>query len=384
MQRRDVLRVGGRVAAAGALGGLVTSGRAARFSGPPILIGSSLALSGILAGLGQDMVAGTTAAFSEVNAAGGIAGRELQLQALDDGYTPARTADNAKNLIGEPQVLALLSCVGTGNVTAILPLVERAGVPLVGPVTGAASLRQQGQRYVFHVRASYRDETQRLLQQLLSVGLSSMAVVYLDNTFGQEVRREAEAAFARHGLRSAGSFALAVDGSNGAALAAQVLAARPGAVLLGTTGTATTAFLLPLRQHSPSLPVAGLSVSVIQSERARLGAALLGLALTQVMPDTGSQKLLAVRRYLAAMQAANLGARVGGSSFEGWVNAQVVIEGLRRAGPDLRRERLRDALAGLSRLDLGGLTLGFGDQAPYVASQFVELAVLGAGGRRVS
>ncbi len=384
MNRRDALRIGGRAAVAGAITGLAGPGRAARFSGPPILIGSSLALTGILAGAGQDMVAGTTAAFTEANSAGGIAGRELRLQVQDDGYAPARTADNVKSLIGEPQVLALLSCIGTGNATAILPLVERAGVPLVGPVTGAASLRQQGQRYVFHVRASYRDETQRLLQQLVSVGLSSMAVVYLDNPFGLEVRREAEAAFAKHGLRSAGSFALAADGSNGAALAAQVLAARPGAVLLGTTGTATAAFLLPLRQQSPSLPVAGLSVSVIQSERARLGPALQGLAMTQVMPDTGSLKLPAVRRYLAAMQAANLGARVGSSSFEGWVNAQVVIEGLRRAGTDLRRERLRDALAGLSRLDLGGLTLGYGDQAPYVASQYVELAVLGAGGRRVS
>lgn len=375
-------------AAAGAVGALAVASlsgpaRATRLSGPPIVVGSSLALSGILAGSGKDVVAGIQAAFRAVNASGGVAGRELRLQALDDGYSPPRTVENAKALLADGQVLALLSCIGTGNNAAILPLVEKTGVPLVGPVTGAASLRQAGQRYVFHVRASYRDETQRLLQQLMSAGLSSIAVVYLDNAFGTEVRREAELAFQARGVRAAGFFALAADGSNGAAVAAQVTAARPGAVLLGTTGTATTAFLLPLRQISAVLPVAGLSVSVIQSEVPRLGAALQGMAMTQVLPDAASQKNQAVRRFQAALAAADLSAHLGSSAFEGWVNAQVLIEGLRRAGNDLRRERLRDALAGLNRLDLGDLPLGYGEQAPYVASQFVELAVLGAGGRRL-
>jgi ABC-type branched-subunit amino acid transport system substrate-binding protein len=122
---------------------------------------------------------------------------------------------------------------------------------------------------------------------------------------------------------------------------------------------------------------------VIQSEVPRLGAALQGMAMTQVLPDAASQKNQAVRRFQAALAAADLSAHLGSSAFEGWVNAQVLIEGLRRAGNDLRRERLRDALAGLNRLDLGDLPLGYGEQAPYVASQFVELAVLGAGGRRL-
>ncbi len=353
-------------------------------SGNQVVIGSTLALSGILAGAGKDHTAGVLAAFKAVNGAGGLFGRELKLNTLDDGYVPARTVANVQQLIEQQQTFALMSCMGTPNTAAILQAVEQAGVPLVGPVTGAASLRQPSLKHVFHVRASYRDETTRLMQQMLSWGMSNIAVVYLDNAFGKEVLRDAEAAFQAKGVKSAGGFALAADGSNGEQLAEQVIQATPAAVMLGTTGTANTAFLLPLRKRSPSLPVAGLSVSVIASELSKLGAASQGLALTQVLPDANSTRTSMVRTYQAQMRAAGNDTSIGGSSLEGWINAQVMIEGLRRTGPELRRDRLRGALASMRRWEIGDFTLGFLPQAPFVASQFIDLAILGAAGKRIS
>jgi branched-chain amino acid transport system substrate-binding protein len=349
-----------------------------------VTIACTLALSGILAGAGQSHVAGLQAALKAVNGRGGISGREVKLVARDDAYVPARTAENVDKLLAEQNSLALISTMGTGNTAAVLQAVEKGGVPLVGPVTGAASLRQPALKNVFHVRASYRDETTRLLQQMLSWGISNIALVYLDNAFGKEVLKDAEAEFAARGVESAGNFALAADGKNGQTLAEQVAAARPAAVFLGTTGTATTSFLMPLRKLSPGTPVAGLSVSVIASELPKLGAVAQGLALTQVLPDANSARTVVVRNYQAAMRAAGADAHIGGSSFEGWLNAQVMLEGLRRAGPELRRDRLRSALASIQRMDLGEFTVGFGAQAPFVASRYIDLAVLGANGKRLS
>lgn len=387
MRRRTLLAASARVASVTAAPLLARSAWAAEpgVGSNQVLLGSSLALSGILAGAGHEHTAGLLAAFKAVNASGGIAGRELKLQTLDDGYVPARTVDNVKQLIsGDQPAFALISCMGTGNTAAVLPLVEQAGVPLVGPVTGAASLRQPGLRQVFHVRASYRDETTRLMQQLTSWGLHSLAVVHLDNPFGKEVLKDAQATITAAGARVAGAFALAGDGSNGEALARQVLDAKPSAVFLATTGTANTRFLMPLRKLSSGTPVAGLSVSVITSELQKLGPALQGVALTQVLPDANSTRTAVVRNYQAAMRTAGQEKAIGGSSFEGWINAQVLIEGLRRAGPDLKRDKLRNALAGLRRLDLGDFSLGYAAQGPYVASQFIDLAVMSAGGKRLS
>jgi hydroxypyruvate isomerase len=114
-----------------------------------------------------------------------------------------------------------------------------------------------------------------------------------------------------------------------------------------------------------------------------MGAAARGLAITQVFPDPTKTKLSAVRNYQSAMRAQGFN-NFGGSSFEGWVNAQVLIEGLRRAGRELTRERLRLALGSIKRMDLGEYILGYSLPAPFVASQFVDLAVLGADGTRVS
>ncbi|WP_395702077.1 ABC transporter substrate-binding protein [Aquabacterium sp.] len=347
-----------------------------------VTFGSSLALTGPLGGAGSDNTAGILAAFKAANATGGVNGRELRLITLDDAYVPERTVDNVKKLLDRNAAFALISTMGTANTAKVLPLVEAAGVPLVGPVTGAASLRQPQLKQVFFVRASYRDEAVRLVDQIVTMGLKDIAIVYLDNPYGQEVLRDAQATLQARGVKAVGSFALAVDGSNAKDVARQVAEARPGAVVLGTTGTANTAVMLALRAQSGVLPLAGLSVSVISSELAKLGKAAQGMAMVQVFPDADKPKIAAVRAYQAAMKAAGEEARIGGSSFEGWVNAQVMIEGLRRAGRDLTRDKLRQALASARRIDLGDYSLGFSGAGPFVASRFVELAVLGADGRR--
>lgn len=385
MKRRDFL--GNAIQSAALLGlpllnSRVVAASEAALSPRHVTICSSLALTGILAGSAADNAAGTQAAFRSVNRNGGIHGRELKLTTMDDGYVASRTADNVKQVIAEGSALAFLSMQGTPNHAAALPITEQAGVPVIGPVTGADSLRQPQHRNTFFVRASYRDETRRLVQQMVTMGLKDIAVVYLDNPYGKEVLGYANEAFKEQQIKSIGAFALDVAGKNGDALSQQVVDANPGAVFLATTGTANTAFMMPFRKAKPGLPVAGVSVSVVTSELTKLGDMLNGYAQAAVIPYARKESLQVVRTYQAEMLAIDQGERIGGSSFESWVNAQVLIEGLRRAGRDLTRESLRNGLAGIRQLDLGGFMINYA-QAPFVGSRYIDMAIFGAGGRRM-
>jgi ABC-type branched-subunit amino acid transport system substrate-binding protein len=385
MQRRNFLNLA--IQSSALLGLPLLNSRAvaaseAAVSAKHVTLASSLGLTGILAGSAADISSGLQAAFRSANRGGGIHGRELKLLTLDDGYVPTRTADNAKEVIASGSALAMLSGQGTPNHAAMLPLTEAAGVPVVGPITGADSLRQEKYRYTFHVRASYRDETKRLVQQMVAMGLRDLAIVYLDNAYGKEVLGYANEALKEQNIKSIGTFALDVAGKNGEALAKQVIDSNPGAVYLITTGTANTAFLVPFRQAKPALPVAGTSVSVVTSEMDKLGEKLNGYAQAAVIPYAKKESLQVVRTYQADMLAIDQGPRIGGSSFEGWINAQVMIEGLRRAGRDLSRESLRSGLAGIQRFDMGGFSINYA-ASPFVGSRYIDMAIFGSGGRRM-
>ncbi|WP_440111878.1 ABC transporter substrate-binding protein [Acidovorax sp. BL-A-41-H1] len=351
-----------------------------------VTLGCSIALTGPLGQAGIEQVAGMKAAFAELNQAGGVNGREVRLEVKDDAYVAARTLQNVTEMLDAQSVFALISPLGTANTAAILPIIESKGIPTVGPVTGATSLRSQEARHVFFLRPTYREETQRLVKQVVDMGLKRIAVVYLDNPFGKEVLKDMSRALDEIKVERAGEYALAVDGKNGTELADKVAAERPGAVLLATTGTANTAFVQAFRPKAPGVPLAGLSVTVVSSELPKLAANTRGLALVQVFPDATSQKSVLVRKFQSSMKATGAlpAYLTSGSALEGWLNAQIMIEGLKNAGKEPTRERLRAGLAGIRALSFGDFNIGFGNKAPYIGSDAIYLAIYADNGRRVS
>jgi len=351
-----------------------------------VTLGCSIALTGPLGQAGIEQVAGMKAAFAEVNQAGGVNGREIRLEVKDDAYVAARTLQNVTEMLDAQSVFALISPLGTANTAAIVPLIESKGIPTVGPVTGATSLRSPEARHVFFLRPTYREETQRLVKQVVDMGLKRIAVVYLDNPFGKEVLKDMSRALDEIKVERAGEYALAVDGKNGAELADKVAAERPGAVLLATTGTANTAFVQAFRPKAPGVPLAGLSVTVVSSELPKLAANTRGLALVQVFPDATSQKSVVVRKFQSSMKATGAlpAYLTSGSALEGWLNAQIMVEGLKNAGKEPTRERLRAGLAGIRSLSFGDFNIGFGNKAPYIGSDAIYLAIYADNGRRVS
>lgn len=377
MQRRQFVSI----AAAMAAPAFIRNARADEggITGKTVSIGCSAALSGPLAGFGTDLRQGADAAIAQINARGGVHGRALQLNMVDDAYVPQRTTENVKQMLSQGSAFALLSCVGTPNNTAILPLVEEAGIPYVAPLTGASSLRKSV-RNIFHVRASYTDEVGRLVQRLVGMGVKELGIVFLDNPYGRELLEDANRALAAAGGKATVQAGLATDGKNLDAVLGQVGSARPAAVLLATAGSATVPLVRGLKKTLPGVLMAGVSASLTSESYKQLGEAGSGLAVTMVMPDPNKGKTAVVREYQAAMKARgqnefNLG------SLEGYVNMRVLAEGLERAGNDPTRAKLRSALAGIRNWDMGGFVVDYGSQAPYVGSRYIDLGVLGASGK---
>ena len=344
-----------------------------------LTIGCSAATTGPLASSGLDIQRGTEAAMAQINARGGIHGRALQLLMMDDAYEPERTAANVRQMLAQGQVFALLSCFGTPNNQAILPLVEESGIPYVAPLSGAMSLRK-GTRNVFHVRASYTDEIVRLVQRLTGMGLKGIAVVYQDNAYGREMLDDATRALAAQGQKPALQVAVATDGKNLAGAVAQVAAARPAAVLLATAGTVSVGLVRGLRKSAPGVLLTGLSPTLPSDSLRQLGEDGSGIALSMVVPDPHRAKLQLVRDYQSAMRAQGHQEFTQGS-LEAYVNTRVLAEGLERTGRDPQQVRLNAALGAIRNWNLGGFTVDYSGQTPFVGSRFLDLGVLGGSGR---
>lgn len=345
-----------------------------------LIIGCSAPLTGPLAFAGEGIKLGAQAAFNEINAQGGIDKRPLHLTLIDDGYVPDRSVTNVKQLLDQSNVLALMNCVGTPNNTAITPLIEASDALHLAPLTGAASLRKPGINNVFHVRASYNDEVNRLVDNLVDMRLDSLAIVYLDNGFGKELLQVSSAALTKKGLKAVSEVAVATDGKNLDEAVKAVLASRPSAMLLFTAGTVSGSVVAAVRQASPSMPIAGLSVTLSSGAIKKLGEAVSGIAITMVVPDATSTKYSIVRKYQAAMKA--IGSDdFNGTSFEAYINAKLMIDALKDAGANPTRTKIRNALAGVRNMELGGFRVDFSPPSTHVGSNYVNLGILSRTGR---
>lgn len=152
---------------------IIASAHAAEEAVPrkPIVLGMSTALTGPAVDLGLNMKAGVDAALNEINTAGGIHGRRVELVALDDGYEPVRTVPNMRLLIEQHNVVAVIGNVGTPTAVAAIPIALEQRTPFFGAYTGAGVLRRSPpDRYVINYRASYAEETAAMVKALIKTG----------------------------------------------------------------------------------------------------------------------------------------------------------------------------------------------------------------------
>lgn len=341
-----------------------------------ILIGRSTAMSGGMAPFLAPIHEGQDAAIEDFNARGGVGGRKIRLVTMDDGFDARRTLENARQMTEKDGVLALFGVSGTTQVMTLLPYLAQARVPLISVYTGSPAVRAQQHPYLFTTRANYADELVKIVRNLVAVQTSRIAVAYENNDFGKLLLPLVEKTIAAENATLAGSHALASSGEDAAAAAKALSAQKPQAVLLVAAGPSVVAYVRANREHL-GVPVYTLSLGAGTAVLKALGDDARGLAVARTGPSPSRPNIQLTRDFQASMKRHDK--PVDYDRYTGYMDARVLIEGLRAAGPNVTRASLVQAMEGLGTLDLGGYVYQFSAQNHH-GSNYVDIAVVGAGG----
>lgn len=346
-----------------------------------VLIGQVAAMTGPAAQLGQRVQAGMQAYFAQVNAQGGVNGRTIKLVARDDGYEPAKTVESLKALINDDKVFALAGTVGTPTGLAALPIVTAEKVPLVGMFTGAQALREPFNRNIFHVRASYFDETERIVQHLTTLGIKKIAVFYQNDAYGKAGLEGVERALAKRQMKPVATGTVERNSVDVAKALDAILKVQPEAVVQISAYKSCAAFIKEARAKSYGGQFFNVSFVGSQALANELGPAGLGVVISQVVPFPYVASSQIVRDYQQHMTAAG-DKNFDFSSMEGYLTARVLTEGLRRAGRALTRDGLIAGLESMREVNLGGFMVNYSAKN-HMGSGYTDLTLIGRDGHFV-
>ena len=345
-----------------------------------IILGQSAAFTGPAAQLGIQFHQGAKIWFDQVNARGGVDGRSIEIKMMDDGYEPDRCAENTRKLIDQ-DVFALFGYIGTPTSLAALPLTLKEQVPFIAPFTGAMALREPFHRNVFHLRASYNDETALIVKQLTNLGLKKIAVFYQNDAYGKAGLDGATLALNALKLKPVAQATVERNSVDVAAAVKTLMAAGPDAVIQVSAYKSCAAFIREARKAGFGGTFFNVSFVGTQALSDELGKEAAGVVVSQVVPSPYSSTRAITREFAEAVKKAGGGANANFSSLEGYLAARVVTEGLNRAGgKGATREGLVRGIEALGSHSLGGFNVQFSANN-HVGSSFVELSMLTGDGR---
>ena len=344
-----------------------------------VLFGQSAAFAGPAAELGNGMRVGIEAAFHEINADGGVHGRELKLEALNDSYESDFALSNTKTLIEKEKVFALIGAVGTPTSRASAPVAQAAGVPFIAPFTGAEFLRDPELHTVMNVRASYYQETEAMIARLTEdLGVTKVAVFYQDDSYGRNGLDGTTKALQRRGLEPVVSWSYPRNTIAVKAATLRIAEADPEAVIMiGAYAPVARAIKLLRRDVDPIF----MTVSFVGSNALakELAEETERVYVTQVVPLPDDDTIPVVARYHAALSNYDVDAEPGFVSLEGYLAGRLAIAGLEACGPALSRECFLNALREASTIDIDGIHLQYGPDDNQ-GSDTVFLTSIGADG----
>ena len=352
-----------------------------------IVLGVSAAFSGPSRGLGSELYRGAGAYFAQVNDTGGINGRRIALRMYDDGYQPDPCVENTMQLMLEDQVFLLFGYVGTPTVTRVLPILKKfqdENIYMFFPFTGAQPQRQPPYgEFAFNLRASYEQETGGLVDNFVRIGRRRIGVFYQMDAYGRSGWAGVRAALARHGERITGEATYGRGAKFTGSMREQVgilQKASPDAVVCIGSYAACAAFARDAVDLGLEVPIANLSfvgsenlLKLLSEGREDSERYTRLLVNSQVVPSYEDLSIPAVREYRELMERydpqvpeelvteeyAAFPQSFG--SLEGFLNAKLLAEILRRLGDDVTRARLEEAVFSVRDFDLGiGEQVSFG------------------------
>jgi branched-chain amino acid transport system substrate-binding protein len=330
-----------------------------------ILIGQTAGYTGIVGGSVAETAAGARLYIDYVNANGGVKGRKIRLESLDDAFDPKKAVENAKILINDKKVFAMFLTRGTPITEAILPLIKETGTPLIAPSTGAITFHTPVNRLVFNVRSTYQLEGEKAIAQLASQGVKKIAVIHVDDSFGKDGLAGYLGGFKAAGLQPTGVFTYDRVKADVTEAVTKALALSPEAIVTVGAPKPTAAIVKAMRTKGLYAPVVALSNNSSQSFVKELSELGPGVIVMQVFPDP--RKISNVMgREMQQMAADKKDFQISHIALEGFAAAKVLVEGLKFIA----------GLESIKNYDLGGgLMLNF-SAGDHTGLSFVEASII--------
>lgn len=330
-------------------------------TGDHILFGQSAALGGPAADLGTEMRRGIVAAFEEVNRAGGVDGRRLELRAYDDRYEPEQAVANTLKLIEEDDVFALIGAVGTPTSAAAVPIARAAGVPFIAPFSGAEFLRDPALTGVVNVRASYAEETETMVERLVTDrGFSRIGVLYQDDSYGRSGLAGVRQALDRRGLELVGTGTYQRNTTAVKTALLGLASKNPEAIIIVGAYLPSAMFTQWARKLGVRALILNVSFVGSYALADALGPAGDGVYITQVVPFPEGNAIPLLDEYRRALVTNDSRAHPSFGSLEGYIAGRLTAAVLARMSGPPTREGFLKTLADTGTFDIGGLTLNYG------------------------
>jgi branched-chain amino acid transport system substrate-binding protein len=344
-----------------------------------IVIGQTSGFTGPVAAGVKENTDGARLYLDYINAQGGVNGQKIELVSLDDKFDPKLAAVNARKLLTERNAVALFLNRGTPHTQALLPVVEEFKVPLVAPSTGAMLLHTPVNPWVFNVRAPYQREAHKAVLQLSSIGLKRIAVVHVDDSFGADCATGAQKGFEQAGQQA--SFVMKFDRSKPdfAPIAERVSGADVQAVIFIGAAAAVADGTAAIRARGSKAQIVTMSNNASGGFIKLLGDNARGTIVTQVFPYERSLAVPMIKQANDLAKARGF-SDVTPAMLEGYAGAKVLVEALKRAGPNPTRQKLRDALESMHRVDIGGMEISF-RPGNHSGLQYADLSIIGPDGK---
>lgn len=345
-----------------------------------ILIGQSAALSGPAAELGNELRAGALAYFEQVNKRGGVHGRKIVLETLDDNYEPDKAGANYRKLIEDRGAFALFGCIGAATCAAALPVISAAKVPFVGPANGNQVLRSPFNRYLFNVRAGFGDEAEHIVEYLTTSGMTRIAVFHPNHAPGRAALASTEAALKKRSLAVAAAGTYPNEYTPDVEQGVKTIAkAEPQAVIFFGPYKVAAKLVTEMNKIGQQPQFMTLSVVGPKALATELGELGRGVGISQVVPYPWVTIDPVVREYHENFVRGAKGTP-SFTSLEGFISAKVMVEGLRRAGPQPTREKFIEAMESIKDYDVGGLKVSY-SPSNHDGSKYVDITVIGKDGK---
>lgn len=330
---------------------------------PPIKIGMSAALSGPTQTLGLEMRKGIEIYFAKINAQGGIHGRKLELITLDDKYEPPLAAKNVRELVKNPEILALIGNLGTPTAVVTIPIINEYKIVLFAPFTGASILRKTPpDRYIFNFRASYQEEINEMIKGISAIGIKPQEIAFIiqNDTYGDAGYQEAIKTLQANGYHQAENLAVGRYTRNTLNVEeglAWLLDAKPTpkAIIIMGTYAPVAKFIKLASKEFPAAFFLNASFVGSQALSRELADTADGkVIVTQVVPSLNAE-LPAIAEYHKDLKKWDPAANPDFGSLEGYLAAKLFVIGLQKAAQQdkLTRAELVEVFEDLQDIDIG-------------------------------